>query len=349
MSNRPGNDSGDAPRIAVVGCGAIAEQFYLPALARHAAVRERVVLVDSNTARLRAMAEKFGMRHMLRSHTRALREQAVDGVIVATPHHLHYPIAMDYLKQGVHVLCEKPLTIVPQEARDMVAQASASGVTLSGNYTQRVFPSSRKIKELLNSGALGKLRTISYVWGSEFTWATASGFYFNTKESPRGALLDRGTHAIDLICWWLGAPPRLVESRNDSAGGTEAVAHVQMEHEGCRIDVHISWLSKLSNQVTIEGEHGTITNGIDAWWKLPIAWHTGKRETLYFAQETDTHFGYSGPEVVDNFLDVIRGAANPLIPAADVLPSIDLIEEAYQRATRFNLPWQEEEMGELAL
>lgn len=330
--------NGGTPRLAIIGCGAFTELYYLPALTKYPEALERVILVDRDLGRAQKLAAEYHISRCEQDYHAVLTE--VDGVIIATPHHLHYPISMDFIRQSVHILCEKPLAESPDEARDMVANAALCGVSLATNYTQRLFPSSVKIKELMTKGTLGKLTSIRYDWGSFYTWPTASGFYFNSKESPKGVLLDRGPHPLDLICWWLGAKPSIVSVETDSFGGPEAVAHVKLHHNGCDIEVRLSWLNELSNSYTITGEAGEIHNGIEEWWHVPITYKSGKTEAIKLQQEEEDYMEF-GRRVVGNFLDVISKGEKPLIPAQQVVPSVELIAECYQAGTRFKLPWYE--------
>ncbi len=325
------------PRLALIGCGAIAELYHLPALARHPAVLEQLVLVDRNASRLNTVAAKFNVRQRVQDYHEILAQ--VDGVILAVPHHLHYPIALDFLRQGVPVLCEKPLAESTSEAREMVTTAQQYGVKLAVNHTRRLFPAYIRIKALLDEGALGTLQSIEYIDGEAFTWPTASGFYFNAG-TPRGVLLDRGVHGLDTICWWLGAKPRVIASRNDAFGGCEGTAVVALQHAACAIELKLSWLSRLQNRFTIVGDLGSITGGIEEWDRVTVRYHTGKTVTTKLKVPERSYHEF-GEKMLDNFLAVIQEDAPPCVPAHAVLPTLELIEECYQTATRFTMPWLE--------
>lgn len=325
-------------RIALIGCGAIAELFYLPAIAKQPSVLGSLILVDSNLARAREMAAGFGVDDCRIDYRQVIGE--VDGAIIAVPTHLHYPLSMDFLSHGVHVLCEKPLALSAVEAREMIRQSRQAGAKLCVNYTRRLFASSLKVKELLSKGVIGDPLSITYVEGEEFSWPTASGFYFNSKVSRRGVLLDRGAHILDLICWWLEGKPNLTFFQNDSFGGCEAVAHVELEHRGCIAEVNLSLFHKLRNCYRIEGEAGTIEGGIYDWRRIAMTTGSSRKRWMELRpKETDYHD--FGQRVVAGFLDVIAKGEQPLIPASDVLKSMELIDECYENAARFSMPWYE--------
>jgi UDP-N-acetylglucosamine 3-dehydrogenase len=325
---------GTCPEIGIVGCGAICESYYLQSLKRHRGVLKRATLVDTNETRLRQISATYGTS----CHTKDYREiiEKVDGVIIATPHFSHHSIAMDFLREGVHVLCEKPLAVTAPHAKEMLAQAEKSKVTLSVNNNRRLYPSYKKVKELLVDGSIGELRSISYFAGEDFRgWPTVSGFYFDRQQSPRGVLLDQGAHALDAICWWLGHKPDLVSCRTDSFGGPEAVAWTALRDRSCQIEVRLSWLAKLQNRYLIEGDRGTIFGGTEDWDRLKVTLGSAKPKTMTI----DTPPGLLSAQMVDNFLNVVSGSAEPLIPAKEVVDSIELIDQCYDAAERFTMPW----------
>ncbi len=326
------------PTIALIGCGAIAEKFYLPALRQFASGVEKVILVDSNPERARQLAASFGDADSVSNYQDIM--DCIQGAIVAVPHHLHVPISKDLLTHDVHVLCEKPLAETGQEVREMVRLADAHGVTIAVNNTRRLVPSSRKIKEIITSGEIGSLRSISYLEGGEFDWPTASGFYFNSKISRKGVLLDLGAHVFDVICFWLGGKPEILSSESDSFGGCEAVAAVSMRYQDCICTVRMSRLGKLPNSFRIIGEKGSIEGAIHDWRTITLT--TSRGTSMIDTQPRDNGKVHFSRMPIANFLDVIRGAATPLIPASHVLDSIELIQEAYGRTTRFPLPWYEQ-------
>jgi predicted dehydrogenase len=339
QSPNPVSSPANSPTIAIIGCGAIAESRYLPALIKHPSVSRNLILVDRNEARAQKLALEFDARSCLVDYRDLLGGKA-DGVIIATPSHLHHPMAIDFLADGVHVLCEKPLADSAEKAREMVDQAQAIGVTLSANYQRRLYASYLKAKELLANGTLGEPLSIQYYEGEVFRWPTVSGFYFDTGISSRGVLLDRGAHVLDLICWWLGGKPKITSSQNDSFGGREAVAHVRFEYGQCLGEVKLSLLGKFPCVFRIKCERGTIEGDVFDFRNLTLITKSGQRERLKLNTREKYHSDF-GDTVVTNFLDVITQGTRPLVSGADVLDSIEWIDECYQAASRFNMPWYE--------
>lgn len=321
------------PRLAVVGCGAVTERFYLPALRRHKAAAEWVVMVDRDLDRAQRAAESLGGARTARDHHQVVDQ--VDAAIVAVPPVAHYAVAKSFLERKVHVLCEKPLTVSSQEAEDLVQTAERNRVVLAVNNTRRLFPASIKVKELVQEGAIGSIERLEYQEGGEFSWPAVSKSYF---DGDRGVLLDRGAHVLDLVCWWLGGQPSLVEYWDDSFGGTEAVARVTFECGEAFGEVCLSWLTKRANRYRLVGSRGIIEGDIYERNVIRVTGPSGKARTVRLRSKEKSYDDLAW-HLVDNFFLAVVGKADPLVSGSDVTASIQLIEECYACRRRFELPW----------
>jgi predicted dehydrogenase len=134
----------NSPRLAVVGCGAIARSFHLPALARHAGIRRELVLVHRLAACTQALSVEFDVAANASNHRDLL--DSVDGAIIAVPPELHASIASDFLDAGVPVLCEKPLATSGSEARALVELAARMGTVLAVNNNRRAYPGAQQVR-----------------------------------------------------------------------------------------------------------------------------------------------------------------------------------------------------------
>jgi predicted dehydrogenase len=335
-SLNPVGSTGEAPRITLVGCGAIAESYYLPALSRQPRILDALTLVDQDIDRARKLASVFGGKRCFTEYREVMDE--TDGVIVALPTHLHHPISMEFLSRGVPVLCEKPLAESADKAGEMVDLARKRGVALATNYQQRLWPQFVKAKEMIADRSFGEPRTIRYRVGELFGWPTVSGFYFNATSAGRGVLRDRGAHVMDHICWWLGGKPRVISSRNDSFGGSDAVADVRFEHNTCRGEVKLSWLSSFPSTFAIEFEGGTIEG--EVYYPQDILVKAGSSPAKRVTLRSE---GYAalGQKIVTNFIEVIRSGERPMVSGSDVLDSVAFVDECYKAAARFDMAWYE--------
>jgi predicted dehydrogenase len=327
---------GEPPVIALIGCGAITEALHLPALARHPETMAKVICVDPNLDRAKAMATKFGAARAVARYQDVVAD--VDGAIVAVPPKLHFPIAMDLLGASVHVLCEKPLTESGEQARILVAKAQQTGAALCVNNYRRLYPSSIKVRDLIASGELGSVQHFEFLWGEQFDWPTAGGAYFGVAAGGRGVLADKGSHILDLVCWWLGGKPEVVSYEDDAMGGTEAVAVLHFRVRECEGVVRLSWLSRYANTFEIRGDRAKATGSLFDWNTVNMEGASGRQQKLRLASVAKVPQDL-GRILLDNFLDVVQGRAVPLVAGSDVLPSIELLDECYARRKRMAMPW----------
>jgi predicted dehydrogenase len=325
-----------SPRIALIGCGAIAEAYFLPALVRQPHVIESLVLVDQNIERARKLATIYNVKQFFADYREVFEK--VNGVIIALPTHLHHPVSMEFLSRGVHVLCEKPLAESAEKAREMTDESAKTGAVLATNYSQRLWPQFAKVKELMEDRSLGEPVDIKYYVGEVFKWPTVSGFYFNSVGSGRGILRDRGAHVMDHICWWLGGKPKVIISQNDAMGGSEAVAYVRFEYNNCVGEVKLSWLSSFPCKFYVEFERGSIEGEVSYPNGVLMNVGGGLKKRVNFKYGS---YAVLGDRIVANFISVVVGSKKPLVSASDVLNSISFIDECYAAVTRFDMPWYE--------
>jgi predicted dehydrogenase len=324
------------PILALIGCGAIAETYYLPALAGCPSLFARTIFVDRDKNRAKELAAKYGAANYASDYHEILGR--ADGVIVAAPTHLHYSITKDFILSGIPVLCEKPMADTASNALELVQLASQKNVPLAVNYLQRLIPSFAKVKKILSEKSLGEPLSIQYYVGEDFNWPTVSGFYFNAPLSARGILRDRGAHAIDHICWWLEGKPRLISSKNDAWGGSDAVAHVVFESGKCRGELKLSWLASFPSTYKIKCENGIIEGKVYDYISLFIQSGKGKKRLINLRTKVKTKVDIAY-RILNNFIEVVCNGMKPLISGYEVLDSMNFIDECYSKTTRFDMPW----------
>jgi predicted dehydrogenase/nucleoside-diphosphate-sugar epimerase len=326
----------NSPRIGIIGCGAAAKRYYLPALKRHEGIIEGLYLVDKNRTQAESLANDLGGGIVHADYREILGK--IDGAVILLPHSLHAGVAGEFLNAGIPVLCEKPLAETKADAHALVEAAKRTGMALCVNNTRRMFPSFKEVKRLIAGGAIGTVQSISYQEGATFAWPSATGFYVNPAQTSKGVLLDVGAHVLDLICWWLDTKPRLMQFTDDSFGGPESVAQIKARANGAEIEIFLNRLTDIDSNFRIEGSTGSIVGNVFEWNRLTIKDRQRKNTNQTLRPIVSGYPGFVLP-IFDNFLQVIKGSEKPLVSAAEVEPSIELIEECYQNRTHFDLPW----------
>lgn len=324
-----------SPRIALVGCGAIAENYYLPALAASPSVLKRLILVDHDEIRLKKLSFQYKIERIARDHREVLEE--ADAAILALPTGLHAPVGMDFLTRGRPVLCEKPLAENALQASRMVEEADRRETMLAVNYLQRRLPHFAAIHEMFASQTYGEPLFIEYVVGEIFDWPTVSGFYFRSDPATRGILRDRGAHAADHICWWLGGQPAVTSSENDAFGGSEATTQVRFQRGNCTGVLTMNWFVNVPCRLFIQFGEGIVEGDVYDYRRL-VLWQKGKRSEIHLNSRIQTKLDVAA-EIVNNFIGVVERGDLPLVSGADVLDSLAFVDECYQKAVRFDMPW----------
>lgn len=321
-------------RFAVIGCGAIADSFHVPGLRAVSGVHEEIVFVDPDAQRAQALADKHGQGSVATDHRDIL--DRVDAAIIASPHPTHVPIAIDLVEGGVPVLCEKPLGVNLDEVERLRALAADRGVPIAVNQTRRFIPATQEIHRLIGDGTIGAVRSVEIREGDKFDWPTATPSMFGLRSGAQGILLDIGAHVLDLLVWWLG-PLDLRRYRDDSLGGSEAAAEVELSSDTASVRVKLSWLAKQPNSYRIEGEKGTISWGVYDLDEITLT--VGGRDRRITTRGNAGGSAGLAPLVVQNFLDTIEGRGAPRASADDVIPSLRLIDACYRSRETFSMPW----------
>lgn len=240
--------------LAVVGCGAVAERFHLPAIQQVSGVR-LCALVEKDPEHLRRLGRKYPGARLYRDVEELSSD--TDAAIVAVPNALHAPVAINLLRRGIHVLCEKPMATTVEACKEMVQVSGETGFALMIGHHKRFVPSVRKAKDLLDDGRLGRINCITGSIGLRRTWRSRTSFHLDHSLAGGGVLIDNGVHLIDLVRWLVGqievlrcnlVPEHVaVEEEAKVEFRTGSDAHGVLRFSNCRA---------LPNILRVEGDEG---------------------------------------------------------------------------------------------
>lgn len=324
-------------RLAVLGCGAVAQIHHLPAIAASGQA-EAAVVVDADAARARAVAERFGVPASATDWREAL--DGIDAAVIALPNSLHAPVAVDLLRRGVPVLVEKPMALLVAECDEMIAAAEAGGAILAVGLDFRFFDSTRWVKEFLDSGVLGELRGFDLRQGVIPRWPFATDFLLRKETAGGGVLADFGVHVLDLLLVWLGEWDA-IDYRDDAQGGIESDCELRLRmRSGLEGEVEISRTRNLRNTCIFEGERGSLEVGI--WDPDPaISLKLGGQEIPLAGRAGESRLTFQDVFVrqIDDFVQAIREGREPFVPGREGRRSQELIEACYAARQPLELPW----------
>jgi predicted dehydrogenase len=193
--------SADPParvRIGVIGAGTMG-RLYVDAFGQDR-LAELVAVCDLDEVRARGLQSDFGVPSVFSSPEAMLDQGDLDAVVVATPDFLHREPVIAALEHGCHVLCEKPLSMDPDDGRAIVDAVEKSGKKLMVNFGNRHRPQIRRVKQLIDRGQLGSVQHV-YVRLNEKRTKRAA-LAWAARSSPLWFL---GSHALDVARWLVGS------------------------------------------------------------------------------------------------------------------------------------------------
>jgi predicted dehydrogenase len=165
-----------------------------------------LAICDQDPVRLAETATRYGVATTYTDYHELLQRTDLQAVSIALPNFLHAPVAIDALKAGKHVLCEKPLALNAEQAEEMVRQARARGLTLMVNFNYRFGEAAWMIHQAIEAGALGDIYYARTTWLRNRGIPGIGGWFTSKKLSGGGALIDLGVHRLDLALWYMGYP-----------------------------------------------------------------------------------------------------------------------------------------------
>ena len=322
-------------KVAVIGCGSIAQHRHLPEFAARPDV-EIVAVVDGNKTRVAEVAKKFNVPHALTDVKDALKLQ-VDAVSVCTPTACHAPHSIAFLKKGAHVLCEKPMCASIAEAKSMIAAAKAARRQLMIGHNQRLHAAHVRAKQFFKTGALGRCLSFSTTFahtGPE-TWSAdkLNCHFFKKSEAVWGAMADLGVHKIDLIRWFLedniaAATAMLGTFAKKNCNVDDTAFAVLKMKSGLIGQLFAGWAHNpgCDNSTTFYCEKGILRLEDHPKYNVIVDFANGERQLLQMqAIQTNDDGGQTTSGVIDAFVGAIRSGKPVPIPASDVINSLSAV------------------------
>ena len=236
---------------------------------------------------------------MLKGELALPADQRVDFVAICTPNFTHFPLARDFAEAGFHIMCEKPMTISLEEAKQLEEVVKRKGTVFGLMHAYTAYPMVKLARDLAAKGELGTIRKVivEYVqeWLSqpvERKGNMQASWREDPKKSGAGCLGDIGTHAANLAEYITGAQIQ------------EVLGEVSTFVEGRPVDDDINVLLHFNKGVRgiLQACQVAVGEGNDlAIWvygdKASIEWHQQDPNYLYFRP-------YSSPEQL-----MVRGSA----------------------------------------
>jgi 1,5-anhydro-D-fructose reductase (1,5-anhydro-D-mannitol-forming) len=246
----------------LIGASTIAREWVIGAI-RAQAGNEVVAVMSTDAARARQFAQAYRIAKSYTSVEALLADPQVGAVYISTTNELHKEQTIAAAAAGKHVLCEKPLALNLADARAMVDACAKAGVVMATNHHLRNAATHRKMRELLQSGAIGK-PLFARVFHAGFLPPHLQGWRLNKPAAGGGVILDITVHDADTLRFLLGAEPveavAMSQQANLASGELEDGAmSVLRFSNGVLVQLHDAFTVKFAgNGLEIHGTEGSI-------------------------------------------------------------------------------------------
>jgi predicted dehydrogenase len=190
-------------KVAVIGCGTIANSAHLPSYSRNPKA-ELAYVCDIIPERAEAAKAAYGAGKAVLDYKEILADPTVEAISLCVPNFLHDKIAIDCLNAGKNVLCEKPAAVSYERACAMKEAADRNGKILNIGVVNRFKQSVNKVKKLIDDGDLGQLYHVYCSFRSHRSIPGLGGPFTRLDCAGGGVLIDWGVHFLDLIFYCIG-------------------------------------------------------------------------------------------------------------------------------------------------
>jgi predicted dehydrogenase len=265
----------------------------------------------------------------------AFRESDADAVLIASPSAMHVEHTLRALRQGLHVLVEKPFALSVEQGQTVIDAAEAAGkhVVVAENY--RFFPAERTVRRWIVEGRLGAPRMATCIDRRAQPPADLGAF---AAALNRPQLIEIAVHHFDSFRYLLGLRPVRVVARTFNPPGSEykagAGTHAMIEMEGGTAVLYSGWLSahRFEYELCIEGEIGSLwTDRKRVWWRARGA-RFFRPVRVDKSPDGDRYPRAGTTSLLDQFRDAVISGRSPETSAQDNLWTIAMMDGAIRSA-----------------
>lgn len=331
---------GQKLRLGVIGAGSFTSRRHIPTIV-NSPDAQLVALCRRNEEMLRKMADHFGCQNTFTDYRQMLDEVEMDGVLVTTPHALHYEHARAALEKGLHVMIEKPMAIRANEARELEDIAEAKGLVIVVALNPPFWSHTIYLREAIRADVLGEIEGVHINWigNAEHVFGLApmpesmpgvvrpTLFRSDPELGGGGHFIDSGSHLVSELLWCTGLKVREVSALMDNAKfDMRATVSLTLEN-GAECSISNTGNSKIARRIhhTYFGSKATLfVDGMP--FKITIC--KPDQEPVVVPDDDLP----PAPQPVDNFIDAILERAQPLCSADDGAQVVEVIEAAYTSA-----------------
>ncbi|MCE9529652.1 MAG: Gfo/Idh/MocA family oxidoreductase [Planctomycetes bacterium] len=332
-----------------VRVGLIGSQFISTIHARslkHCAAAELFAVASPTPGNADKFAAEFGIPHSMTDYRQLLAMPEVDMIVIGAPNHLHCQITVDAAAAGKHVVCEKPLCLNLAEADRMIEACRGAGVKLMYAEELCFAPKYVRLKQLLDSGALGAPTLLKQVEKHDGPHAA---HFWDIERSGGGVALDMGCHAIEFFRWMLGNKPitsvyaqMATQVHTDKTRGDDNALLIFEFEGGCVALAEESWTKRggMDDRAEVHGSLGVAYadllhgNAIETYSSVGYDYAVEKAGSTvgwtFTIYEEEWNYGFH--QEMAHFVDCVQHDRRPLVTGEDGRAVLEAIFAAYESA-----------------
>ncbi len=315
-------------RFGVISTARIGVDKVIPAM-QQGDYCEIAGIASRDMGKAQAAADKLGIANAFGSYEELLADPQIDAIYNPLPNHLHVPVSIQALQAGKHVLCEKPIGMSANEGRQLIeAHQPYSHLKLMEAFMYRHHPQTLGAKDIVDSGGVGKLRTIH----SFFSYHNVDAADIrNLPEAGGGGLMDIGCYNISVSRFMFGRQPVRVFGHldYDPQFGTDRMTSAILDFGEGTATFTCSTQLIHYQRVNIYGDTGRVEVEIpfNAPHEKPCKiWHQQGAEVREIEFETCNQYTVQGDLFARSILD-----DTPVpTPMTDAVENMEVIEAIVQ-------------------
>lgn len=328
-------------RIAAIGCGRVAQHYRKILDAGMVSGWQMVGFCDVLADRAADFAGHFGAQ-AFGCYEDMLDRCRPDLVLVLTPSGLHYPHTLLALERGLHVLVEKPITMLPSQARELDALARAKGVMYGVAFQNRLNPAIRCLREALDRGRFGRVVTATI----RLRWCRYQDYYedgwHGTWAQDGGVINQQAIHHVDALNWLLGPVDAVCAVTGNRLNWLEAedtmVAAVRFK-SGALGTIEATTAARPEDfeaSLSVVGEKGMALiggialNKVETWRFIEVLSEDAEAPQK-FSRDVPNGYGLSHGPLLQQVIDTLRaGGTEPPVPAQQAISTTELVHALYR-------------------
>lgn len=271
-----------------------------------------------------------------------IRSGEIDAILIATPHYDHTTIGIDALKNGIHTLVEKPISVHKADAQKLIAAHTDPKVVFSAMFNQRTDPHYIKLRELIQDGMLGEISRVNWIitdWFRTQSYYDGGGWRATWKGEGGGVLLNQCPHNLDLMQWLFGMPASVrafckLGQYHKIEVEDAVTAYLDYPNGATGVFITTTGEAPGTNRLEVCGENGKIVveSGTITWIRNTV----GQAKFLKTSKQSfakperwtiDIPCNGNGPQhigILQNFTNAILFGEALIAPAEEGIHSVEL-------------------------